>query len=255
MRPTRAEPDTPAGFTALYCDAAILVVDKPAGLPVHPSSRYVHGTLVGRLRERYGEGFAAPVHRLDRETSGLVLCARTSAAARALGKAFLRGAVQKEYLAIACGAPASDELWVDAPIAVGGALVRIAVRIDRSHGQPARTRFVVEERLARDGELFTLLRAFPMTGRQHQIRVHLRAAGLPLLGDKIYGHDEACYDRFTRFALTADDRARLRLPRQALHAARLSFVHPLTGAEVCFVAPLPADLSAFIAATRQDPAA
>jgi 23S rRNA pseudouridine1911/1915/1917 synthase len=213
---------------------------------VHPSARYQHGTLVALLRRRFGERWAEPVHRLDRETSGLVICARHPEASRRFMRAFQRGLVRKEYLAICAGSPPPD-LEVDAPIATGGRLVRIAVRVDRELGRPARTRFRVEQRFERDGAAFALVRAFPETGRQHQIRVHLREAGFPLVGDKIYGIDEAVYDRFVRGALTDDDRARLLLTRQALHAHRLSFAHPESGAPMAFEAPLPADLSAFLA--------
>ena len=100
-------------------------------------------------------------------------------------------------------------------------------------------------RRAPDGAPVALLACHPETGRQHQIRAHLHHAGLPLVGDKIYGHDEAIFDRFTRRAMTEDDRARLRLPRQALHAWRLALPHPVSRAPVALEAPLAADLAAF----------
>ncbi len=245
-RPRLEEPETPTEMPELHRDDDLLVLDKPAGLPVHPTARYANGTVVGLLRARYGEGFAAPAHRLDRETTGVIVCTRNEAATRRLSLAFERGRVEKHYLAICEGWP-DDELVVDAPIAMGGELVRIAVRIDRASGRPSRTRFVVMQRFLRGGERFALLQALPATGRQHQIRVHLREAGYPLVGDKIYGASEAIYDRFTRGALTDDDRRRLRLSRHALHAERIAFAHPGGRGTVAFRAPLPADLSAFLA--------
>ena len=242
------EPSTPETFTVLFCDEHVLVIDKPAGLPVHPSSRYLHGTVVGRLRQRYGAGFAAPVHRLDRETSGVLVCARTRGAARQLSQAFERGAIQKEYVAICEGAPtaAQARLCVEAPIAVGGAQVRIGVRIDAALGKPARTDLLLERTFRRDAADFCLWRAWPRTGRRHQVRVHLRAAGFPLVGDKIYGPDEGYYERFCASRLEAADWARLRLPRQALHAAAIFLSHPANGRPMRFCAPWPADLQTFL---------
>jgi 23S rRNA pseudouridine1911/1915/1917 synthase len=123
--------------------------------------------------------------------------------------------------------------------------VRIAVRIDVRAGKPARTRFVVERRFVRDGAPFAVVRCFPETGRQHQIRVHAREAGFPLVGDKIYGPDPGYFDRFSKRCLEPEAWVRLRLPRHALHAARLVFPHPLTGVPLVFESPLPSDLSDF----------
>ena len=242
-RRAQAEPDTPTTIRELYQDDWLLVLDKPAGLPIHPTARYHKGTLVTLLRERYGQ--ADPAHRLDRETSGIIVCGRTTEACRRLMCAFVAGEVHKEYLALCEGAPREDSFTVDAPIAEGTALIRIAVRIDREVGKPARTRFEVLERFWRDGEPFSLVRAFPETGRQHQIRIHLSEAGYPVVGDKMYGPDEGYFDRFSRKTLEPEAWARLRLPRHALHAERIAFLHPGTGQEVRFEAPLPADLEDF----------
>jgi 23S rRNA pseudouridine1911/1915/1917 synthase len=231
----------------LYCDASLYVLNKPAGLPVHPVSRYVQGTVVGRLRERLGAGFAAPVHRLDRETSGVLLCARTRRMAAMLTKLFLEGGIKKEYLAICQGAAAAQSFSVDAPIGQGGQLVRIGVHIAAAGtGQAAQTAFWLQHSFNKNGAPHTVWRAQPSTGRRHQIRAHLRHAGLPLVGDKIYGASEALYDRFCAHRLTQDDWRTLQMPRHALHAWRLSFRHPDTQQSICFEAPLPDDMVAFV---------
>jgi 23S rRNA pseudouridine1911/1915/1917 synthase len=246
-RKASAEPDTPTELPELYRDGWLLVLDKPAGLPIHPTARYHKGTLVTLLRERLGPGERAdPAHRLDRETSGIVVCGRSAESCRRLMRAFVEGEVHKEYLAIAHGWPTKDAFAVDAPIAEGSAQIRIAVRIDVAAGRAALTRFEVLRRFAREGERFCLLRALPKTGRQHQIRVHLREAGHSIVGDKIYGSDEAIFDRFSKGQLTVEDHALLRLPRHALHAARLALAHPDTGAPIAFDSPLPEDLRAFL---------
>lgn len=242
------EPETPTELPVVFQDDWLLVFDKPAGLPIHPTARYHKGTLVSLLRERFGDTFAEPAHRLDRETSGLVVCGRTTEACRVLGRLFVSRDVHKEYLALCEGHPPEDAFTVDAPIAEGTELIRIAVRIDAVAGKESRTRFQVLERFTRDGEPFSLLRCYPETGRQHQIRIHLREAGFPLVGDKIYGPDPGYFDRFSKHCLEPEAWARLRLPRHALHAAHISFPHPGTGEVVTFDAPLPADLVGFMRA-------
>ncbi|MCP3105352.1 RluA family pseudouridine synthase [Myxococcus sp. K15C18031901] len=247
-RPGSEEPRTPRSLPVVFQDDWLLVLDKPAGLPIHPTARYHKGTLVTILRERFGERFAEPAHRLDRETSGLVVCGRTTESCRVLGKLFVSRDVHKEYLALCEGHPVEDTFVVDAPIAEGTELIRIAVRIDPVDGKESRTRFQVLRRFTRDGAPFALLRCFPETGRQHQIRVHLREAGFPLVGDKMYGPDPGYFDRFSKGTLEPEAWTRLRLPRQALHAARIVFPHPGTGQQVAFEAPLPGDLADFIGA-------
>lgn len=241
------EPFTPKELPVLFQDPWLFVLDKPAGLPIHATARYQKGTLVAILRERYGERFADPAHRLDRETSGIVVCGRTTAVCSDLGKLFISRDVHKEYLAICEGHPSEDAFRVDAPIAEGTELIRIAVRIDPVAGKESRTRFQVLQRFTRDGAPFALLRCFPETGRQHQIRIHLAVAGFPLVGDKMYGGDPGIFDRFSKHRMTAEDWARMRLSRHALHAARITFPHPGTGADVTFESPLPQDLQDFVA--------
>jgi 23S rRNA pseudouridine1911/1915/1917 synthase len=247
-RSARAEPEVPgvAELREVYLDDALLVLDKPAGLPIHPTARYHHHTLTAQLLSKYGADFkAAPAHRLDRETSGLLVCGRTLEANQRLTLAFAAGGVEKSYLAIVEGHPPADHFAVEAPIAEGTELIRIAVRIDPA-GRPALTRFEVERRFERDGAPFALVRARPETGRQHQIRIHLHHAGYPLVGDKMYGPDPGYFDRFSRRELEEEAWLRLRLRRQALHAATLALDHPSTGARLAFEAPLPPDLSSFL---------
>jgi len=245
-RKVEPEPETPTELPILFEDDWLFIVDKPAGLPLHPTARYHTGTLVSLLRERYGAHYAEPAHRLDRETSGIVVCGRTTASCRVLGRLFVGREVQKEYLAVCEGHPPQDTFRVDAPIAEGTDLIRIAVRIDPLLGKPSRTRFEVLQRFERGGEPFSVLRCHPETGRQHQIRIHLQVAGFPLVGDKMYGPDPGYFDRFSRKCLEPAAWARLRLARHALHAAAIGFPHPGHGAQVRFESPLPEDLRAFI---------
>jgi 23S rRNA pseudouridine1911/1915/1917 synthase len=250
-RRAQAEPEVPQDVVEIHLDEHLLVLDKPAGLPIHPTARYHHNTLVKLLERKHGPALRAdPAHRLDRETSGLLVCGRGADASRALMRAFQSGEVHKEYLAVVEGHP-PDAFAVDAPIAEGTAEVRIAVRIDARSGKPARTRFVVERRFVREDAPFAVLRCFPETGRQHQIRIHAREDGFPLVGDKIYGPDPGYFDRFSKRCLEPEAWTRLRLPRHALHAARLEFPHPATGRRLRFESPLPPDLSDFcLAAPR-----
>lgn len=248
-RRLREEPTVPSAelIEIVFQDDALLVVNKPAGLPIHPTARYHHNTLVEQLKKLHGPGFRAdPAHRLDRETSGLLVCGRTLEACQRLMKQFHDSTVKKQYVAIVEGHPPHDEFEVDAPIAEGTELIRIAVRIDGKEGRPAQTRFVVEKKFERDGAKFAVVRCFPLTGRQHQIRIHAQHVGFPLVGDKMYGPDPGYFDRFSKQALEPEAWARLRLPRQALHAAVLEFKHPTTRQTVKFESGLPKDLAEFV---------
>ena len=246
-RKREPEPETPTELPIIFRDDDLLVFDKPSGLPMHPTARYVRGTLVTLARALAKEGEKPdPAHRLDRETSGLVLCGTRPAMTRLLKLAFARSEVKKAYLAIAEGHPKEDRFEVDLPLGVGGAEVRIRAVIDRVNGKEAKTRFEVLQRLTVRGEPFSLVRCEPVTGRQHQIRIHLSAAGFPIVGDKIYGKDERIFIRFTEKALTDEDRGQLRLPRHALHAAEVAFRHPGDGRAMKIEAPLPKDLTDFL---------
>jgi 23S rRNA pseudouridine1911/1915/1917 synthase len=202
------------------------------------------------LRERFPGEFLRVVHRLDRETSGLLLCARTKVAESVLKKAFARRLVKKRYLAIVHGAleiPPEQPLLLEQPIGPAGTTVRVrmAVRSQDSGGLAARTQV---QTVCRAGP-YTLVECHPHTGRQHQIRVHLWSAGYPIVGDKLYPDEEL----FLTWVEQGDDAVRERLPllRHALHAAGLRFPHPRTGSPVEVDSPLPEDLSAFLRAHKK----
>jgi 23S rRNA pseudouridine1911/1915/1917 synthase len=237
-RPLPDEPDVPRDFRVLLDDGHVLALDKPAGLPIHATARYHRNTLTWLLRERY-PGYVAVAHRLDRETSGVLLCGRSVEAARALKTAFERRRVEKRYLCVVhgrlCGAGV-----VDLGLKLSAGPVRIRMEVDRD-GMPARTRFRARQALGR----FTLVEAVPETGRQHQIRAHLAAIGHPIVGDKLYP-DPAPFLEFIETGWSEALRERLLLPRQALHAAWIRFPHPADGRMATLEAPLPDDLSAFV---------
>lgn len=222
----------------LYQDAQALALDKPAGVVCHPSKAGPWSSLSGAVREHWGLEAAHLVSRLDRETSGVTLFARTPAAARRLQRATASRLAAKVYLAVLTG-ELREAREADRPLgpAEGSPVaVQTAVRED---GRPARTRF---EPLAAGGG-FTLARVTTFTGRKHQIRAHALWLGLPLAGDKIYGPDPRCFLEFLETGWTPALERRLLLPRQALHCASLDL--RAAGLPGPFTAPLPADLRAF----------
>lgn len=246
LKESEPEPETPLEFGVVYDDGQLLVVDKPAGLPVHPTARYCAHTFTTLARARFPDRKIDPAHRIDRETSGLLACGCAPEWTRVLKSAFAHGKVKKTYLALAIGESADDRFSVEAPLALTGASgVRVRMHV-HPEGLASATDFqVLGRRCTSDGASVALLACSPRTGRQHQIRAHLLHAGLQMVGDKIYGHDEMVFDRFTRGALTEDDHQRLRLPRHALHAWRLELPHPQTRQPVALEVALAADLQAF----------
>jgi 23S rRNA pseudouridine1911/1915/1917 synthase len=216
-----------------YEDEHLVVVDKPAGLVVHPAPGHASGTLVHgllALEPEGGEEAERPgiVHRLDRDTSGLLVVARSEAAHRRLQELVRERAVEREYLALVVGRPRSRAGRIEAPI---GRDRHDPTRqsLDTAAPREAITHFEVAELLPRH----TLLRVRLETGRTHQIRVHLEAIGLPVAGDPVYGRP-----------------GELGLERQFLHAARLAFPHPLTGERIETESPLPADLATALERAR-----
>lgn len=228
-----------------------VVVNKPAFLLVHPSKPTNAPTLWGELRkllayEIANGGQVSIVNRLDRETSGLVLIAKTAEAARRFGLLMQERRIAKEYLAIVWGWPDWERKAVDSPLVRQGAHAASAIWLKQAvhpAGAFARTAFQVEQRFSRTttaGERFAILRAIPLTGRTHQIRVHLASIGHPIVGDKIYGPDERCYLRFIETGWTRELEHTLLLPRHALHASKLS----IEGIGE-WTSTLPAELAAF----------
>ena len=205
------------GFTLLYIDDALLVVDKPAGLLAVPG-RGPEGadSLAARVQQRHPE--ARTVHRLDMSTSGLMLLARSIDAQRTLGWAFERRAVHKRYEAVVTGLLADERGRIALPLAADWPN-RPRQIVDTVCGKPSLTLWQVLQR--DDVARRTRLRLEPVTGRTHQLRVHLMAIGHPVVGDDLYGADIATE------------------PRLLLHACELRFDHPTTGAACCFVSPAP----------------
>jgi 23S rRNA pseudouridine1911/1915/1917 synthase len=210
-------------LAVLHEDDALLVVNKPAGLVCHPTKGDALSSLISRARLHTGLDSVVLVNRLDRETSGIVALAKTREAARELGRRFEARAVEKKYTAIAHGWPAEDAFLIDAPIGNDPSSPVAIQGCVRADGAPARTECVVERRFSRGATRFSVLGIRPVTGRKHQIRIHLAHAGHAIVGDKIYGGDPRRYLRFIVDALTDTDRAALLLPFHALHAGELAF--------------------------------
>jgi 23S rRNA pseudouridine1911/1915/1917 synthase len=232
-------PEPGVRFEVVHADEALVVVDKPAGLVVHPGAGHDEGTLVGGLLARFPDlallveaGVCPPdrpgiVHRLDKGTSGLLAVARTEEAYRALVDQLATRTMERRYLALVVGDVADDRGEVEAPI---GRSTRTPTKMAvTASGKPARTAYTVLERRG-DENPTTLLELALQSGRTHQIRVHMAAIGHPVVGDARYG--------------TPDKR--LGSGRFFLHAFKLGFDHPVTGARTDFSSPLPADLQAYL---------
>ena len=225
-RPPWDEPDVPLHFELLHEDDGLIAISKPSGLPTMPAGGFMTHTLLTLVRGRYPE--AIPVHRLGRHTSGLVLFARSSSIAAALARAWRAHEVMKQYVALGSGVPEWDRMEIAAPIGPVPHPRIGSVYAASAAGKPSRSIAAVAERRI-DSTLFDVE---IVTGRPHQIRIHLAAAGHPLVGDPLYGAGGV--PREDTSALPGDG-------GYQLHAARLAFRHPLTGRpiELCAAAPAP----------------
>jgi 23S rRNA pseudouridine1911/1915/1917 synthase len=212
----------------IYEDADLLVVNKPADLVCHPTKGDEYSSLISRARLYLGPDFTCHmVNRLDRETTGVTFVAKNSAAAGELGKLWEARAVEKEYLAIVHGTVAEDHGTIELALGKDENSIISVKDCVRPDGTSAKTEFAVLKRFTRlvDGfegpQSFTLLRVLPRTGRKHQIRIHLAAIGHPIVGEKLYGGDEDLYLALAQKRLTDEQRTRLILPNQALHASAI----------------------------------
>ncbi|MCM2323790.1 MAG: RluA family pseudouridine synthase [Oligoflexia bacterium] len=251
----KPEPEVCFDYRVIHEDEAILVVDKPANLPVHPAGRYFFNTLLVHLRT---QGHRNPlkaereyflVHRIDKETSGILVLAKSREVAHHLTRQFAERTTEKTYLAVAHG-ETPEAFTIELAMrksTVSVIDVKMTVAEEADGGQSALTAFRrLSVHRTRHG-VFSLVECFPKTGRQHQIRVHLEAAGHPIVGDKLYGMpEEESLSYYERKHLSPEAQARLIIPRHALHAAAIQFIHPLTELPVRFSSGLPGDLQAFL---------
>lgn len=242
------EPPVDANFRILFDDADLLVLDKSGNLPCHPAGRYFNHTLWALLQAQCALPSPAFVNRLDRETSGLVVVARTSSAARACRAQFAARDVRKRYVALVEGlfpATVAARGWLTAdPAGSVRKRRRFVPAPDAGDAgwPPAAEWAETGFRLIAQHGPVAEIEATPTTGRLHQIRATLHGLGFPVVGDKLYGVDAGFFLKLCRGTLDAADRLRLRLDRQALHASGLQFRHPVSGQPLIFDLPLPPDM-------------
>jgi 23S rRNA pseudouridine1911/1915/1917 synthase len=249
--PDHLLPPEPLPLEIIFEDSWLIVVNKPADLVVHPCGNYVTGSLANALQAHFDgqtqlRGLVRPgiVHRLDRLTSGVIVCTKDHLAHRRLGIHFEQGRIRKTYVAIVHGVISQDTGEVDLPIGEfpGGGTIRMSTAVDAVDARASRTLYEVLERF----ENHTLVQAQPLTGRLHQIRVHLAALGHPVVADEFYSPSAefhaADVSRPHEPAVETTDAETPLISRQALHARNLRFVHPITRDVVTFDAPLPEDM-------------
>jgi 23S rRNA pseudouridine1911/1915/1917 synthase len=230
-------------FPIIFEDETLLVINKPAGLVCHPTKGDEYSSLVGRIRLYLGKG-GSLINRLDRETSGVVVVGKTPEAAGRLGKLWQAGGVRKTYLALVHGEPDDDHGRIETGLGkdlTSEVFIKDCVRKD---GAWATTDYRVLQRFVRNEKQFSLLELSPLTGRKHQIRIHLGHIGHPILGDKIYGGNEKFYLDFIKNQLTPEQKEQLVLTNHGLHAREVRF--PWCGQEQVFSAAPGREFSDFI---------
>ncbi|HVE13256.1 MAG TPA: RluA family pseudouridine synthase [Elusimicrobiota bacterium] len=223
-------------LAVLFEDEHLLAVDKPGDVLSHPTDKSTRNTATSILKEQFPGKRLHLAHRLDRETSGVLLFSRSPEAARAVTRLFETGKVKKEYAALCRGKVPFARVLVDLPLGHYGGEIKVRQAVVEG-GAPAATEF---ETAGRSAEASWVL-ARPRTGRLHQIRAHLAALGHPVLGDKLYSDGGETYLKACRHELGEADVAALGAPRQMLHARRLALPHPVLGTALTIEAPLPAD--------------
>jgi 23S rRNA pseudouridine1911/1915/1917 synthase len=239
IAPTTAAPPLPP---VLHEDEDVLAVDKPAGLLMHSAGQKWAYGLVGIARDARPDATIDLAHRLDRETSGVVLVTKTAEANRALKEAFQERRVSKVYEALVRGVPPWEEATCEASLGPSrGSAVELRRGVDPD-GDTARTDFRVLTRIGSGAGGYALVSCHPLTGRTHQIRAHLEALGFPILGDKLYGQPDDVFLENLRIGPTERVRAAIGFPRHCLHARTLVFPHPRSGQVLRVHAPLPEDM-------------
>jgi 23S rRNA pseudouridine1911/1915/1917 synthase len=239
IAPVDAAPPLPS---VLHEDDVLLALDKPAGLIMHPVGQKWAWGLVGVARRARPDAAIDLSHRLDRDTSGVVVLTKTADANRSMKQAFMDRRVGKVYWALVRGVPPWDEEDCDAPLGPAiGSTVMLRQGVNPA-GQSARTRFRIIHRLAGHA----LVACKPITGRTHQIRAHLEHLGFPILGDKLYGQPDDVFLEILDHGVTDRVRAVIGFPRHALHARSIAFPHPQSGQVLRVRAPLPADMRAIV---------
>jgi 23S rRNA pseudouridine1911/1915/1917 synthase len=239
----------------LYEDEALVAINKPAKMVVHPAKGHWSGTLTAALAFHFEQlsGIGGPtrpgiVHRLDRETSGVIVVAKSDRAHLALAAQFENRTTEKEYFALVAGKLDRDRDVIEQPIGVHPyQREKMAIRVDHATSRDAKTVFEVVERFRG----FAAVKLLPKTGRTHQLRVHLAHIGCPVLCDRLYGGRSQLTLGELAPGVKGDQAAEIILDRQALHARRLALAHPISGEPIEFTAPLPADIEATLKALRQ----
>ena len=228
--PRRRPQPEEGSLAVLFEDDALLVLDKPAGVVVHPTYRNTSGTLLNAVLWRYRDrADARPgiLTRLDKDTSGIVVIALTPVLHAAMQRQMHAGRVKKEYMALVRGTPDPPHGRITLPL--GRSTTDRRLVVVREDGAPCETIYEIVDRGRRpSGEVFAVVCCQPVTGRTHQIRVHLAARGWPIIGDRVYGTPDAS------------------IARQALHASRVTFPHPITGQTMTIESPLPPDIAAMV---------